>query len=57
MVLKQLKPRWWVLTSDDGQLKLTWFGESRDEVLDKFRAYIRDLEMDRIRCVPKRLWR
>jgi hypothetical protein len=53
MVLKKINDRWWILTSDDGVVRLTWFGQTRDEVLGRFRAYIRDLDLDRIRYRPR----
>jgi hypothetical protein len=45
--VKQISNDWWVLRSygeneSDG---LTWFGYSKDEVLGKFRAYLRKLEL------------
>lgn len=49
MVLKKVNDRWWVLTSDDGETKLTWFGQTKAEVMGKFVSYIRNLDLDRIR--------
>jgi hypothetical protein len=53
MVLKQIKDRWFMLTSDDGETKLTWFGQTKGEVMGKFRSYIRNLDLDRVRYQPR----
>lgn len=53
MVLKKIHDKWWMLTSDDGVVKLTWFGYSREEVLGRFRSYIQNLDLDKIRYRPK----
>ena len=53
MVLKKISERWWMLTSDDGVVKLTWFGYSRGEVLGRFNAYIRSIDLDKIRYKPR----
>lgn len=59
MVVKQIKPDWWCLTSDDGIRRLMFFGQSRAEVIGKFRAWIRyhDLERIRVRHGPGNLAR
>jgi len=49
MVLKQISSHFWMLSSDDGLVKLTWFGSTRGEVLGRFNAYIRSVDLDRIR--------
>ena len=49
MVLKKISDHFWMLTSDDGVVKLTWFGSTRDEVMGRFNAYIRNVDLDRIR--------
>jgi len=53
MVLKRISEHWWMLTSDDGLVKLTWFGQTRAEVLDRFNAYIRSIDLDKIRYKPR----
>lgn len=53
MVLKKINDRWWMLTSDDGLVKLTWFGYSKEEVIGRFNSYIRNVDLDRIRYRPK----
>ena len=53
MVLKKIHDRWWILQSDDGVVELTWFGQSKAEVLGRFNSYIRDLDLDKIRYRPK----
>jgi hypothetical protein len=55
MVIKQITDRWWTLTSDDGFLNLTFFGESKGEVLQRFNAYIRDHQLEKVRYRPKGL--
>lgn len=55
MVIKKITPKWWILTSDDGFLSLTFFGISKGEVLGRFNAYIRDHELEKIRYTPKGL--
>ena len=42
-----------MLSSDDGLAKLTWFGYSKAEVLGKFTSYVRSVELDRHRYVPR----
>lgn len=49
MVLKKISENFWMLQSDDGLVKLTWFGATRGEVLGRFNAYIRSVDLDRIR--------
>ena len=53
MVIKKVSTYWWMLTSDDGLVKLTWFGQTKKEVLGRFRAYIRFIELNKIRYQPK----
>jgi hypothetical protein len=53
MVIKQIKPDWWSLTSSDGEQTLLWFGQSRAEVLQKFRSWIRDADLEKVRYRPK----
>lgn len=53
MVLKKINDRWWMLQSDDGIVKLTWFAETKELVLARFNHYIRNIDLDRIRYRPK----
>jgi len=53
MVIKQIKERWWSLTSSDGEQTLLWFGQSRAEVLHKFRSWLRDADLEKVRYRPK----
>ena len=53
MVLKKINDRWWILQSDDGVVKLTWFGETKAEVVGRFNMYIRSLDLDKIRYKPR----
>ncbi len=53
MVLKKISDHFWMLTSDDGVVRLTWFGSTRDEVMGRFNAYIRSLDLDKIRYKPR----
>lgn len=53
MVLKKISEHFWMLSSDDGLVKLRWFGATKGEVLGKFNAYIRSVDLDRIRYKPR----
>ena len=53
MVLKKISEHFWMLQSDDGVVRLTWFGATRDEVMGRFNAYIRSLDLDKIRYKKK----
>jgi hypothetical protein len=53
MVLKKIHDRWWMLTSDDGIVRLTWFGQTKEEVVGRFNRYIRELDLDKIRYRPR----
>jgi len=53
VVLKKVSEHFWMLQSDDGLVKLTWFGATRGEVLGRFNAYIRSVDLDRIRYKPR----
>lgn len=49
MVVKQIKPDWWCLTSDDGVSRLMFFGYSRAEVIGKFRSWLREFDLESVR--------
>jgi len=49
MVLKKISDHFWMLQSDDGLVKLTWFGATKGEVMGRFNAYIRSVDLDKIR--------
>jgi len=49
MVIKQIKPDWWSLSSDDGVQRFIWFGRTREEVLAKFRSWLRWHDLERVR--------
>jgi hypothetical protein len=53
VVLKKISEHFWMLQSDDGLVKLTWFGATRGEVLGRFNAYIRSVDLDKIRYKPR----
>ena len=53
VVLKKVSEHFWMLQSDDGLVKLTWFGATRGEVLGRFNAYIRSVDLDKIRYKPR----
>ena len=53
VVLKKVSEHFWMLQSDDGVVKLTWFGATRGEVLGRFNAYIRSVDLDKIRYKPR----
>ncbi|CAB4141115.1 hypothetical protein UFOVP412_13 [uncultured Caudovirales phage] len=49
MVVKQIKPNWWILRSGEGAEGLVFFGYSRREVIGKFRSWIRYHDLERVR--------
>lgn len=54
MVIKQIKNNWYSLKSTcDGETSLLWFGYSRAEVLQKFRSYIRNRDLENLRLKPR----
>lgn len=54
MVIRQIGEKWYSLSSScAGEKNLLWFGYSRAEVLQKFRSYIRDMDLDKIRYQPR----
>jgi len=53
IMLKKINDRWWMLTSDDGVIKLTWFGQTKEEVMGRFRSYIREIDLDKVRYRPR----
>jgi len=54
MVIKKISERWYSLESTcSGETPLLWFGYSRAEVLQKFRSYIRELDLDKVRYRPR----
>jgi hypothetical protein len=54
MVIKQIGEKWYSLKSTcNDETPLLWFGYSRAEVLQKFRSYIRDRDLENIRCKPR----
>jgi hypothetical protein len=57
MVLRKINDKWWMLTSDDGLVKLTWFGYSKEEVLGRFNSYIRSVDLEKIRFIKKEIAR
>ena len=54
VVIKKIKDGWYSLTSSgEGMRTLVWFGYSREEVLQKFRSYIRERDLESVRYQPK----
>ena len=53
MVIKQISQDFWSLVSDDGEVKWTFFGRTRAEVLGRFTRRIRELDLDKIRYRPR----
>jgi len=50
VVIKKIGDNWFSLKSTcDGETSLLWFGYSRAEVLQKFRSYIRDRDLENVR--------
>jgi len=54
MVIKEVSPRWWQLVSEaDDQQTLTFFGYSKEEVVGKFRKWVREYDMVKIRMIRR----
>jgi hypothetical protein len=54
MVIKQISEKWYSLESTcNGETPLLWFGYSRAEVMQKFRSYIRDRDLENVRYKPR----
>jgi hypothetical protein len=54
VVIRKISDNWYSLKSScDGLPTLLWFGYSREEVLQKFRSYIRERDLDNVRYQPK----
>lgn len=53
MVIKQISKDFWSLVSDDGEVRWTFYGQSRAEVLGRFLRRIRELDLDRVRYRPR----
>jgi hypothetical protein len=50
MDIKQISLRWWQLVSSaDDQVTLTFFGCSKAEVVGKFRKWVREYDMVKLR--------
>ena len=54
MEIRQVKSDWFVLKSEaDDQVTLTFFGYSKDEVIGKFRKWVRAHDMIKIRSIGR----
>ena len=52
MIITEIQPQWWRLVSEaDDQATLTFFGYSKDEVIRKFRKWIREYDMIKMRAM------
>lgn len=49
MVVKEINPDWWMLTSDDGVRRLVFFGYSQKVVIGKFRSWLREMDLEKVR--------
>ena len=50
MMIKEVRPQWWQLVSEaDDQVTLTFFGYSKAEVVGKFRKWVREYDMVKLR--------
>lgn len=49
MVVKEIKPQWWMLVSDDGVRRLIFFGHSQKIVIGKFRSWLREMDLEKVR--------
>ena len=54
MMVRQVRPQWWQLVSEaDDQVTLTFFGYSKDEVIGKFRKWVRAHDMIKLRSMGR----
>ena len=54
MEIRQVKSDWYVLTSEaDDQVTLTFFGQSKAEVIGKFRKWVRAYDMIKLRSMGR----
>ena len=54
MEIRQVKSDWYVLTSEaDDQATLTFFGYSKDEVIGKFKKWVRAYDMAKLRSMGR----
>ena len=52
MLITEVSPQWWRLVSEaDDQLPLTFFGYSKDEVIGKFKKWVREYDMIKLRAM------
>ena len=50
MLITKVSPQWWQLVSEaDDQPTLTFFGYSKAEVVGKFRKWVREYDMVKLR--------
>ena len=51
MVITEVSPQWWRLVSEaDDQPTLTFFGYSKTEVIGKFKKWVREYDMVKLRA-------
>jgi len=52
MLITEIQPQWWRLVSEaDDQPTLTFFGYSKEEVVGKFRKWVRAYDMIKMRAM------
>tara|TARA_R110000868_G_scaffold44486_1_gene148472 strand:- start:3255 stop:3404 length:150 start_codon:yes stop_codon:yes gene_type:complete len=45
MIIKKISSNWFMLTSEGDEGKMVWFGYSEAEVMFKFNAFIRRIDL------------
>lgn len=54
MKIEKISSQWYVLTSEaDDQATLTFFGYSKDEVIGKFKKWVRAYDMAKLRSIRR----
>jgi len=52
MIITEIRPQWWRLVSEaDDQLPLTFFDYSREAVVGKFKKWVREYDMIKLRAM------
>lgn len=45
MIIKKISSKWFMLTSESDEGRMIWFGYSEAEVMFKFNAFIRKIDL------------
>jgi len=49
MTAKQVSTWWWMLSTEFDERRLTFFGSTKEEVLGKYRAWMRRWDLEKLR--------